>query len=151
MESYRLLGNENSQPASRKVYRDVRHADAMWPGQIITMLYEVVPTGQRTGRLFSVQVGYRQPGPEAAKLVSAKVDDSAKSFDNASRDFRFAGAVALFGMLLRDSEYSGDGDFATVRRLARGAIGGEDAHERREFLELVDLAEKIVGGMKAKG
>ena len=31
-----------------------------------------------------------------------------------SNDFEFAAAVTLFGMLLRDSHYSGDGTWDTV-------------------------------------
>ncbi len=58
-----------------------------------------------------------------------------------SDDFRFAGAVAGFGMLLGDSKYKGTATFDTVRDWAAGARNGDEA--RAEFIGLVDRAKRL--------
>ena len=62
---------------------------------------------------------------------------------SASENARFSTAVALFGMLLRDSEFKGAGSYRLVERLAEGALGDDEHGERSEFLELVSLARKL--------
>jgi len=42
--------------------------------------------------------------------------------EKTSDDFRFASAVASFGLVLRDSAYRGEASCASVRRLAQGAL-----------------------------
>ena len=60
----------------------------------------------------------------------------------ASDDFRFASAVAEFGLLLRDSPYKGNARFDAVIERANGAIGADPNGHRKEF---VDLARKAKG------
>ena len=61
----------------------------------------------------------------------------------ATESARWTAAVALFGMLLQESEHRGAGDFGLVRDLARGAIGVDERGERSEFVRLVSLAEEL--------
>ena len=67
--------------------------------------------------------------------------DSDARFSDASKDFKFATAVAAFGMLLRDSKFKGDTSYDAVLEIASEAesIG----HYRREFLEVIRAAKKI--------
>jgi hypothetical protein len=61
----------------------------------------------------------------------------------ASDDLRFSSAVALFGMLLRDSHFTGNGNYDTVRELARAALGDDPRGLRAELLRLVSLAQAL--------
>jgi len=65
------------------------------------------------------------------------------AFEGASEDGRFSAAVALFGMLLRDSEYKGASSFEMVQALGREAMGRDDYGERAEFLQFVALARNL--------
>ena len=73
-----------------------------------------------------------------------------------STDFRFAAAVAGFGMLLRDSEYAGDLTLNDVVGLAERGRGDDPRGYRGEFIRLVEavrdlgLLEAVTdgGGMK---
>ena len=61
-----------------------------------------------------------------------------------STDFRFAAAVAAFGLLLRDSEYKGSATWADVRvQWAADAVGPDRKGYRRDFLELLAQAERL--------
>ncbi|MFO0823718.1 MAG: DUF3520 domain-containing protein [Gemmataceae bacterium] len=56
-----------------------------------------------------------------------------------SEDFRFAAAVAEFGLVLRDSPYKGNATIAEVQTLAESATKFVAA-TAKEFLDLVRTA-----------
>ena len=60
-------------------------------------------------------------------------------------DFRFAAAVAAFGLVLRESEYRGTATLDQVLQLARGAEGRDADGERAEFVRLVESARSLSG------
>lgn len=62
-----------------------------------------------------------------------------------SPDFRFASAVAAFGLLLRDSEYKGSATWPAVREWAKSALGHDRRGYRADFLDLVNRAERLSG------
>ena len=57
-----------------------------------------------------------------------------------SDDFRFAAAVAAWGMLLRDSEHCGSFTLEDVSALAAAAVGEDAEGYRRDFVNLVERA-----------
>ena len=65
-----------------------------------------------------------------------------RSLDKTTADFRFAAAVAEFGMLLRDSKHKGDASWAEVAELAKGSSERSDEH-RMEFLTMVETAKRL--------
>ena len=69
--------------------------------------------------------------------------DAGKGWEESSDDFRFASAVAGFGMLLSGSEFKGELNFDLVAELAGEGIGEDSKGYRKEFLELLDLAQKL--------
>ncbi|MEB3225584.1 MAG: YfbK domain-containing protein [Synechococcus sp.] len=66
-----------------------------------------------------------------------------KPLDQASPDFRFAAAVAEFGMLLRDSPYRGESSFDQVLAIAQGSKGADPEGYRSEFIQLVKTAQAL--------
>ena len=58
-------------------------------------------------------------------------------------EFRFAAAVASFGMLLKGSPHSANFNYAFVRELADGARGQDPFGYRAEFVDLVSRAEAL--------
>ena len=91
----------------------------------------------------TVKLRYQPPGGGKSRKLERVVRGSGLSLAAASESARFASAVALFGMLLQDSEHTGKGDYALVRRLAREALGPDERGERAEFVRLVALAEEL--------
>ena len=55
-----------------------------------------------------------------------------------SDDFRFAAAVAEFGMLLRESEHRGRASVQNVLSLARGSLGRQPDEHRAGFVRMVE-------------
>lgn len=75
------------------------------------------------------------------------VADRERGFAAASSDFRFAAAVALFGMGLRESPHRGMEDlnrlFAAVEDIAISATGEDRGGYRAEFVGLVRAARAL--------
>jgi Ca-activated chloride channel family protein len=74
------------------------------------------------------------------------INDAGLTFAQATDDFKFASAVASFGMLLRNSEHKGNATYAAVSETAAAASKDRDPHGyRQEFVEIVKRAQKLAG------
>jgi Ca-activated chloride channel homolog len=94
----------------------------------------------------TVKLRYKMPDGHTSQLLELPVRDARESLDSASPDFRFAAAVASFGMLLRDSPFKGDASYAETAELAASGVGeGRDSAARRELITLVKKAESLGG------
>jgi hypothetical protein len=166
--SYRLIGYDGPPITGKKTEGSLATGLSFAAGQTVTALYEVVPappskpavvdlrpaktqrppardvTAEVSRVTLLVRLHYQRPGAEAYWLLEAPWTDPGQSFDSASRDFRFAAAVAAFGMALRGSQYRGDISLETIERIADSARG-ED-RQRAEFVDLVRLARQLGAG-----
>jgi Ca-activated chloride channel homolog len=162
---YRLIGYENRLLADRDFNDDRKDAGEIGAGHTVTALYEIVPAGQEvenpgvdglkyarpsgeavgtgSGELLTVKLRYKEPDGDASRLLSVGVADSAASFRNASDDFKFAAAVAEFGMLLRDSRYKGQASYDSAAELARASLGTDLRGRRAEFVKLLESAHAL--------
>ncbi|HEX2736163.1 MAG TPA: VWA domain-containing protein [Polyangiaceae bacterium] len=158
--AYRLIGYENRKLENRDFHDDTKDAGEIGAGHSVTALYELVPPNAvaelpktealkyqapralqgNTSELLTVKLRYKQPTAETSQLLSVPVAAPAGQV-NTSDDFRFAAAVASFGMLLRQSPHRGSSSFGLVQSLAQGALGSDPSGRRKEFLSLVKLAQ----------
>ena len=91
----------------------------------------------------TIKLRYKPPGKRKSTLLSTAVRDGGTSLASASTDFRFSAAVAMFGMLLRDSKHKGKASFDAAFELARGAQGSDRFGHRAEFVSLVRKAQAL--------
>ncbi len=146
VESWRLIGYENRKLAHADFADDRKDAGEIGAGHSVTALYEIVPkTGESvgSGSVMKVSVRYKRPNEETSALFSREVTADARSIAAASPDFRFAAAVAQFGMLLRDSDLRGEATWESTLTLARGATDDGDGCLREEFMQLVARAAEL--------
>jgi Ca-activated chloride channel family protein len=165
--AYRLIGYENRILAARDFNDDRKDAGEIGSGHTVTALYEVVPAGKAVnlpgvdplkyqqpnqpvpvsgnGELLTVKLRYKAPNGDVSKLLEVPVKDNVKKLDETDDDFRFAAAVAEFGMLLRESPHKGSATFGQVMDLARGARGADAEGHRREFVKLLESAAALMG------
>jgi Ca-activated chloride channel family protein len=90
-----------------------------------------------------VKLRYKAPDGDSSELVEHTIPDIVKPVAEASDDVRFSSAVALFGMLLRESPHAGNGSWELARELALGAVGRDPHGHRSEFVRLVALARDL--------
>lgn len=159
---YRLVGYENRLLNKEDFHDDTVDAGEIGSGHTVTALYEIVPAGTDEGNgnglkyqtvpkqegltdsseLLTVSLRYKAPNGNTSKLISHPVQ--ADSFrKEMSPNLRFAAAVAEFGMVLRGSENKGTADYESVMALAEPCVTMWSDSYRKEFLELVGLAERM--------
>lgn len=165
VQAYRLIGYESRLLEDEDFNNDAKDAGEMGAGHTVTAFYEVIPAGVKSGytgkvddlkyqktketvatstgskELLTVKLRYKAPDGDVSKKIELPLVDS-KS-DNVSSDFRFASAVAMFGQLLRDSEYKGNGSYGKVISLAKQGLEYDERGYRREFIRLVESAKGL--------
>ena len=97
-----------------------------------------------SGELMTVKVRYKLPDEDTSTKLEHPVLDDGRSIDAASEDFRFAAAVASFGMILRNSNHRGDVAFDQILELAENATGTDRSTDRDGFIELVEQARNLM-------
>jgi Ca-activated chloride channel homolog len=164
---YRLIGYENRVLAHQDFNDDAKDAGDIGAGHTVTALYELVPAGSAvpggkvddlkyqtktapsdaaaTDELMTVKVRYKAPDGAKSKLLSRPVAGSSAQSELAqtSIDFRWAAAIAGFGMLLRESPYRGNLSWAQVHALAEGAVGRDTEGYRRQAVSLIMTASRL--------
>jgi Ca-activated chloride channel family protein len=172
VKGYRLIGYENRMLAKEDFNNDQKDAGDLGSGHTVTALYEIVPAGVdmpgaasvdplryqaningiSTGQpkfadeILNVKLRYKQPDGDKSKLLSFALQNKVQTAEQLSDNFRFASAVASFGMLLRNSEYKGNSSFDSVLNMARNAVGKDEEGYRKEFLQMVNRALSISKG-----
>ncbi|MEZ5945063.1 MAG: von Willebrand factor type A domain-containing protein [Planctomycetaceae bacterium] len=163
--SYRLIGYENRKMAAQDFTDDSKDAGEIGAGHTVTALYEIVPVTadstdenaiplryqagrelseeSQTGELFTLKLRYKDPGTDAVDALEFRGFDLGGKFAQASPDFRFAAAVAAYGMRLRDSQFSHSINWADIEAWATQGDQVDEFGYRSEFLELVRLAEAL--------
>ena len=166
VQSFRLIGYENRVLAHQDFNDDTKDAGDIGAGHTVTALYEIVPVGAKppqggvddlkyqapgqpsaaaaSGELLTLKLRYKQPDGNTSQLLEFPVRDGGQEPSRASTDFRFASAVAGFGMLLRDSPHKGTASYQSVLSLAREGVGsGRDQSARRELVGLIEKAQEL--------
>jgi len=172
--SYRLIGYEKRMLRKEDFNDDRVDAGEIGAGHTVTALYEVVPVGAvsnpaesvppvdplkyssdersastpltSSNEMLTVKLRYKKPDGDRSELVERAVTDTGGNFGNAPVDLKFAAAVAEFGMILRDSEYKGNGTFAAVLEWAQEGKGSDATGYRAGFIELVRKAQALKRG-----
>ncbi|HVW14336.1 MAG TPA: von Willebrand factor type A domain-containing protein [Mucilaginibacter sp.] len=167
VQSYRLVGYEDRMLNKEDFNNDQKDAGDMGSGHTVTALYEIVPVGVNddyspsvdplkyqkskdvhsgtySDELMTVKFRYKQPVSDQSKLSVSIVKNNPVSFNSTSPDFRFASAVAEFGMLLRNSQFKQNGNYDQVVSIAKAARGEDEDGYRSEFVRLVETAKPMV-------
>ena len=94
--------------------------------------------------LLTLKIRYKEPTLAVSRKLEFPLTDAGGRFADASADFKFAAAVAEFGMILRDSPHKGSGTLAEVRAWAEAGTDGDAGGYRSEFTTLVRQAEALL-------
>ena len=170
VKSYRLIGYENRLLKKKDFDDDKKDAGEIGAGHSVTALYEIVPadgkplaeTGTKpkytlvsivpgafdTPEILTVRFRYKEPDEDESSLIVQTLQDGETCFEDATGDFRFAAAVAEFGMLLRDSEFTGGSSFEHVLDTARKSTGKDEGGYRHEFVRLVEKSRELAGSTR---
>jgi Ca-activated chloride channel family protein len=165
VQAYRLIGYENRLLNKEDFNDDQKDAGELGAGHSVTALYEIIPVGLKSKfiasvdplkyqnnkkplktdnkELVTIKLRYKSPDGDKSKLISTTVADTPLQLKNASTDFRFAAAVAGYGMLLKKSEFTQQNSYQQSAALAASAIGLDNEGFRSEFVRLVKASSLL--------
>lgn len=171
-QAYRLIGYENRMLRKEDFNNDKIDAGEIGAGHTVTALYEIIPVGvplpeansvdalkyqktddrtQRTatsasasGELLTLKVRYKEPTGDVSSKLEFPLRDTGKAFAAASADFKFAAAVASFGMALKNSPFRGEVKLPEIAQWAREGTSEDAGGYRAEFVELVNEASTLM-------
>jgi Ca-activated chloride channel family protein len=171
VKSYRLIGYEDRLLNKEDFKDDKKDAGELGAGHTVTALYELVlnspasdmhtaeslkyqtthikPESFRTDELLTVQLRYKLPADTVSVLMTTPVKKEIERIDDASRNIRFASAVAMFGMILRESKYQADASYDLVLKYGKESRGTDADGYKAEFVKLVESCQ-LLGGRKGR-
>ncbi len=157
--SYRLIGYDRQKTETQNSNEENVGSHPMAAGYNLTTLYEVVllkrmgtaahtqmatAAGEASEPLLTAKLQLKTRGNDAAVgFVQRTLSDTGFDFAAAPSDLKFAAAVAEFGMILRDSEYRGNGSLQQVIEWAQQGTGADMNGYRADFIELVRKAQAL--------
>lgn len=153
IKGYRLIGYENRMLSTEDFEDDKKDAGEMGAGHRVTALYEIIETTSKqeipetdltytesndtnSDEWLTVKVRYKEPDGAESKLLTLPTDESIYR-QEMSENLSFAGGVAAFGMLLKNSEYKGNASFEMVQTLLNQHKNSFDEY-KEEFRYLVN-------------
>ena len=158
---HRLIGFEDGLYETEKT----TDKNQFFAGHSVTALYEIAPANRsllagellknryvippklnhrnkNRHELLSIKLSYKLPGTNRTlSMIAAHTPRKSASVSN---DFNWTAAVAMYGLLLRNSQYVGDANLELVRKLAITSQGKNPNHRRKEFLDLVEKTIELV-------
>lgn len=160
VKAYRLIGYENRKLRPEDFKNDAIDAGELGSGHTVTAFYEIIPTGvesnvfvatddlkytpkvapdaQLNSELATVKFRYKKPDGDRSTEMTRVIQNIEVGALNASPDFRFAAAVAWFGLYLRDSKLIQNKSITDIENLANTAIGQDKEGYRYELIRLVN-------------
>jgi len=169
--SYRLVGYENRLLAAQDFNDDRKDAGEIGAGHTVTAFYEIVPAkgdgdtevaavdpkvdelkyqtkpetteAADTNELMTLKLRYKQPEEDVSTLMTYPVVDAGQQFNQATGDFQFASAVAMFGLKLRGSNFHKETNFAEIEELVASNVDGPGSSYREEFLDMIRQVERL--------
>ena len=161
VQAYRLIGYENRLLADEDFTDDKKDAGELGSGHTVTALYELIPVGVKSeylknvtdlkytkkevsnnfqDELLTVKFRYKKPnGNKSTEMIHVQKN----SESDASKDMKFASAVALFGMQIRYSQYHNNSSLKDVLVLAEAGRGEDKLGYRVEFIRLVNTYKSL--------
>jgi Ca-activated chloride channel family protein len=159
VQAYRLIGYANRILRHEDFNNDKVDAGDIGAGHTVTAFYEIVPPGVAlpdTGKVdglryqkpvekepvvsddwLTLKLRYKHPEGTESQLIETPLKGEPQSWEKAGHDFRFASAVALFGMKLRQMPEMSDMPWQKVVEIARPALADDAKEQRSEFVEMV--------------
>lgn len=153
VNAYKLIGYENRVMADVDFNDDSKDGGEIGAGHEVVALYEIIPTdsakvislkyqgteqkeeGDYSDELATVSVRYKEIDADKSELVSVVVGNESVT-NSPSENFRFAGSVAEFALILTDSDNKGSASLEDILEVYEELEETDEYQD--EFYALVD-------------
>jgi Ca-activated chloride channel family protein len=119
-------------------------------GNGITAIFEIVPFEEsyyfddflNPDDIAWVNINYHLPDENTDNNVEYTCTNNYLDYKYLCSDLKFATTLTMFGLLLRDSKYSGLAAWNTVEKMAK-EFKSKDDYLQNQFISIIENAKKI--------
>ena len=153
IKEYRLIGFDNKKDALGHEANELEGGE-VGSGSSILAIFEVMGTEDLSKPdpdlqdIGTLSLRYSACGDTALKRVSVDLHNNYQPIDSIDRELKFATAVAMFAMKLKQSKYLNNTDWPLIKTVALAA--DKKNYLQNEFVQLVGKAEEIYTPKKKK-
>lgn len=144
---YRLIGFENREDALMDT-ASVVDGGEVGSGYSLMALFEIQEK-EETGDVGQVRLSFRLPDDTTLRSVSYRCPSNYAPLQSLDKSYPFAAAVALYGMILRESKYTRSATFQDVLTLANMGLDPE-IYLENDFIRQVEKTIRIYGTKRRK-
>ncbi len=138
VDSYRLIGYENRKMDNEDFEDDSKDAGEIGSSQTITALYELkLQDTELTEKYAQFDFRYKKPNENESRPLSHEIKQAPKEISASSENMRFAAAIGVFGLIMKQSQYKGTASKQMVLDLGTNAKKYDPHGYRQEFINLV--------------
>ncbi len=151
VKEYRLIGFDNKKDAVADSTNDMDGGE-VGSGSSIIALVEIEGKKNvdiKEGNIATVALRFKPFGKDKIETQTKNLSYKPENFDSLDLELRFATAVAMFGMRMRESKFAKDITWENVEQIASKSYK-QDNYLQSEFFQLVQRAKRICTSKKKK-
>lgn len=156
VKQYRLIGFDNKKEALSDFSNDLEGGE-IGSGSSTLAIFQVLPTEQNllsrgnstSDNIAKLELKYRGCCDTAYKRTSFEVKNDFAEIDSIDRELRFAVAVTMFALKLKQSKFLNDASWEFIKAFAQRSADKTN-YLQNGFITLVEKAEKIYDVKKKK-
>ncbi len=146
VNQYRLIGYDNKRGISTDSSIELEGGE-IGSGNSITSVFEILPVVYDTTNKIHkdvavVTLNFRKPDEVLPNKVMYSCAWNFKPLRNVCNDLKFATAVTMFGLIMRQSKFLAAADLTNAGAIATEALNPQD-YLQNEFISLVEKAKKL--------
>ncbi len=159
IKQYRLIGFDNKKDALADVTSDLEGGE-IGSGNSTIAIFQIEPTDENlllentspSDNLGTLTIKYSLPNDTSHRKLSCAIVQNYKPLDQINPELKFATAVAMTGMKLRNSQFIKNVDWLLITQTAITSAA-PDNYLQQEFLKLLEKIKKLynIGKKKKKG
>lgn len=156
VKEYRLLGFDNKKEAFLDEASELEGGD-LGSGNSTLAIFQITPSDlnklsedfSQAENIADLTLNFAAGEDTTKKSLHFVVPHNFKNLSEIDKEYKFASAVTLFGMLLKNSKYAGAGSWPLVKTLAENAAD-KSKYLEAQFINLVNKADNIYNPPKSK-
>lgn len=156
VKEYRLIGFDNKKEALADTVSDLEGGE-LGSGNSTLAVFQIVPTEQNTltrdlsiaDDIATIDLQYSLCNDTAQKQMNYVVKNNYCPIDSIATELKFATAVTMFALKLKQSKFLNNADWPLINALAV-ASADHNNYLQQEFIQLIDKARKIYSVKKKK-
>ncbi len=150
IKEYRLVGYDNKKNVAQDSTSELEGGE-IGSGNGITSVFEITPVDKiaadSDSEIACLTLNYKVPNSEVPQTLKYNCYDNYKELKDIPKELKFATAVMMSGLLMRESKYKANAKWNDVTTIARESLNPDD-YLQNEFINLIEKAKKIYSKKK---